>query len=101
MTPKAQRALAGSIKKWEGILCGEIQDLAEKNCPLCAQFIDNDCKGCPVFAKTKKINCAATPHRTQWLPALRKAPYQGGNYAETMAQKRGALAMLRFLESLR
>ena len=88
MDAKTLKALKGSIRKWEGILCGEIEDGGSDNCPLCQLFIENVCRGCPVYAKTKKMGCHWTPY-DEWRRNL-----------DPKKDKRIALRELRFLESL-
>ena len=49
MSKRAEKALRGSIKKWEAIVSGEGCDDADANCPLCLLYHNNDCVKCPVF----------------------------------------------------
>ncbi len=63
MPERTLTALRGSIKKWEGIVAGTIEDKGPDNCPLCQLFIDNDeCAGCPVAAFTGEDGCGDTPY---------------------------------------
>lgn len=97
MTPKAKKALAGSIRKWEGIVAGDTESLGDQNCPLCKLYnTDDGCDGCPVKASTGKDWCSGSPH-TYWLRVTRNNPH---GYAQTPLERRAALKMLRFLESL-
>ena len=65
MNKKTLKALRGSIKKWEGIVKGEVQDEGAKNCPLCVEFYRPDCAGCPVQEETGQEDCADTPY-SKW-----------------------------------
>lgn len=56
-------ALAGSIKKWEDIILGKIEDNGSRNCPLCEKFYSEDCNGCPVKEKTNKTLCSDSPYQ--------------------------------------
>lgn len=47
-----KKALEGSIKKWENIVNMKEGDNGSINCPLCTEFIDDDCEGCPVGEAT-------------------------------------------------
>lgn len=55
-------ALRGSIAKWEAIVDGTGEDLGTSNCPLCHEFYNNGCVGCPVSAATGKPRCGGTPY---------------------------------------
>ena len=101
MTPKAKKALEGSIRKWERIVTGEGVDNGWRNCPLCAAFNkDEDCRGCPVRKSTGKNLCEGTPYE-KWCDAQDEWQNQEWGSAITEKQRKAALAMLRFLESLR
>lgn len=103
MTPRAKKALEGSIRKWERVLTGDAEDRGNLNCPLCKLFNndrtpdDKRCIGCPVEAKTKRDACAGTPY-VRWLKVGGDVPH---GWAYSNPARRAALAMLRFLESLR
>lgn len=56
-----QRAIAkwmrhARAKSFDGI------NLAPCDCPLCAIFFANGCKGCPIARATGKTNCRGTPY---------------------------------------
>lgn len=57
-------ALELSIQKWENIVMGLGEDKGADNCALCVEFLKdmNDCKGCPVEAKTQQMDCINTPY---------------------------------------
>ncbi len=55
-------ALEGSIRKWEGIVAGTMQDEGRDNCPLCDLYWSLDCAGCPVKARSGHAFCANTPY---------------------------------------
>jgi hypothetical protein len=64
---RTKEALAGSIKKWEQIVAGEIADEGAWNCPLCLVFrttfpSESDCYGCPIFENTGEKYCKDTPY---------------------------------------
>jgi hypothetical protein len=66
MDEKTLEALKGSIKKWEDIRDGLIDDKGTRNCPLCKMFsvadpID-DCVGCPIAEAVDDIHCYGTPY---------------------------------------
>lgn len=67
MDARTLKALKGSIKKWEGIVAGTDVDDGDKNCPLCAEFLDQPfkefCEGCPVSAATGLDDCIGTPYQ--------------------------------------
>ena len=62
MNRKTLTALKGSIRKWEKIVAGTGQNEGPNNCPLCALFFHNDCRGCPVYEKTGMVGCLDTPY---------------------------------------
>lgn len=88
MDAKTLKALRGSIKKWEGIVAGTMEDYGEDNCPLCKLFLKQNCEGCPVYARTHHEGCYETPYR-ETLKADGKEEYD-----------RLAQAELDFLKSL-
>ena len=94
MTPKAKKALQGSINKWIKIVRGTGTDEGHENCPLCLIYKspkegvrDLHCKGCPIFQKTGLRWCGGTPYDE----------YYGGESDEQLAI---AVKELRFLQSL-
>ena len=66
-TPTAE-ALELSIRKWELIDAGMIEDLAHVNCALCKRFYNRNkapghsCDGCTVQAQTGRPCCGGTPY---------------------------------------
>jgi hypothetical protein len=88
MNARTLKALHGSIIKWAKIVAGTGVNHGSTNCPLCKLFLDNDCKGCPVFIKTGLNSCIDTPYE---------------DYIESSSLKaraRHALAELKFLTKL-
>lgn len=81
MSPIAEKALRGSIRKWTKIVNGTGVDNGSENCPLCKEFLDDSCHGCPVRRLTGKPGCNGTPY----------------NYNELVDRD---LAMLNFLKAL-
>jgi hypothetical protein len=105
MSKRALRALRGSIRKWEAIVARTGVDEGSMNCPLCAAYIDADCRSCPVLAKTHRQLCDGTPYR-----AFRKHQFvvhHAGGFARHWESVPGcgtctrlANAELKFLKSL-
>jgi len=69
LTKKAARALRGSIKKWEGIVAGTIEDEGPDNCPLCKAYMVSflNCGNCPLAVfdpdqGPERGGCAGTPY---------------------------------------
>lgn len=63
MKPATLKALRGSIKKWQGIRAGTMEDLGADNCPLCKLFLSREyCSGCPVAGKTGQDSCNGSPY---------------------------------------
>jgi len=56
-------ALKKSIEKWEKIVAEEGEDRGGENCALCELFAEDECVGCPVYAKTGKTDCKGTPYK--------------------------------------
>ena len=73
MDKKTSVAIAGSIKKWEGIVALTIGDRGMVNCPLCKVFYNHTedgaegCDGCPV--KEKRASRSAMARRMSIGPA--------------------------------
>ena len=59
-------ALKGSIEKWEAIVAGTGEDRGGLNCPLCAEFGNAKCGGCPVADAVEEEWCNGTPYE-QWM----------------------------------
>lgn len=89
-------ALKGSIAKWEAIVAGTGEDHGSVNCPLCTEFIDKDCKDCPIKQATKAIWCGKTPY----MAFAREAYMQRTSRATTPELVALAQAELDFLRSL-
>ena len=69
LSARQAAALRGSIRKWEMIVDGLIEDEGSDNCPLCQLYAtqaaietDTECRGCPVMTATGKNNCDDTPY---------------------------------------
>lgn len=86
-------ALQGSIAKWEGIVAGTMTDERDENCPLCHVFKQNHCIGCPVRARSGRINCNDTPY----VGCILAEDEYGG---ESEEYRKAAQAELDFLRSL-
>ena len=73
MNKATEKALRGSMRKWELIVVGEGSDEGYKNCPLCAEFFEEpECYGCPVSAKTGLGCCDGTPYEVWHKVYLRE-----------------------------
>ena len=98
MNPKTLKALKGSIKKWEGIVAGDVIDEGYKNCPLCQLFSQRNemlsCEGCPVSEKTGVDACQKSPYE-EWDKAEGQF-----HTADNPKRLRAAKAELRFLKRL-
>ena len=78
MDKSTEKALMGSIKKWEKIILGESADNGIDDCPLCIKFHSSysetengGCSDlCPVKARTKADFCRRSPYR-KWMDAYR------------------------------
>lgn len=65
-TAEQNRALKGSIRKWEKIVLGTGYDEGIKNCPCCKKWYDYiGCFGCPISAFTGVGVCYNSPY-TLW-----------------------------------
>lgn len=106
MSKRAEKALRGSIKKWEGIRYRGERDMGIENCPLCQLYCKPEekfCKPiCPVKRKTGRDLCRGTPY-DRWLNEIRRLMRGTGvveRRAVTPKQRRIATRMIKFLRSL-
>jgi hypothetical protein len=97
MNARTLKALRGSIKKWEAIVAGTGVDQGTDNCPLCEEFFDDWCKGCPVNDASGN-SCNGTPYE-----AWEEAHYDPGIYFNdrTIKDDDSAIAAVLELEFLR
>ena len=65
MNERTREALKGSIQKWENIAYNHGGDRGVMNCPLCHEFYNRQCSGCPVRDKVRRTGCMGTPF-TRW-----------------------------------
>ncbi len=103
MNKTTLKALKGSIKKWEGVAAGKLQDRGATNCPLCVEFMSSafgHCVGCPVREKTGKDFCQHTPYWKWVRGTTYSREDDSGRTANTAKQKELAKAELKFLKSL-
>ena len=108
MTKKALTALKLSIEHWERLSTGkrergEVPDAI--NCALCQQFnlnvrYDEECKGCPIYTKTKEPYCYNTPYKHANLMALDVHGDYIDSKLRTKKFKDAAKVQLEFLKSL-
>lgn len=110
MTKTAERALRGSIRKWDSIAKGSGVDRGSQNCALCQEYLyrATDCSGCPVAAKTGQQHCEGTPYE-QWCRERSGRVYhyaEDGDYMKTgyaigdEDSRKIAEAEVKFLKSL-
>lgn len=100
MNKRTLKALQDSIKKWEMIRAGELEDEGCLNCPLCTLFHSNTgrdthCEGCPVKEKSGKPYCFGTPY-TKWQNLCLDNAW----FADTPQKKAQATREITFLKSL-
>lgn len=101
MDAKTERALRASVRKWKKIAAGDMGSDGAENCPLCKLFLDNDCRGCPVFQLTRKQWCESTPYDVwQVLPASDTTTADDGERVNTEVSRRVAEAEHSFLKAL-
>lgn len=70
MDERTLEALRGSIAKWEGIVAGTVRNEGSSNCPLCQLYINDNCKGCPVFREARIGACRDTPFEVYIVEAV-------------------------------
>lgn len=73
MDKRTLKALHGSIRKWIKIATWKGGDEGSDNCPLCGEFLDNDCGECPIAMKTCEEYCFNTPYRN-WCKEFEALP---------------------------
>ena len=93
MNKKTLKALKGSIQKWEKIVAGDGIDEGINNCPLCKEFYEDDCIGCPVDHNV----CSSTPY-PEWC--IHQEKHHNSYRAECSTCKTIAIKELNFLKSL-
>lgn len=99
MSPETLEALRGSIAKWRAIVDGTGNDDSVHNCPLCQQFYDKDCRGCPVYDRSGIRCCVGTPY-VAWCKLFGSDTLPAGKIAYSHETKVAAQAELDFLISL-
>jgi hypothetical protein len=106
-------AFLGSIKKWERIVAGEIDDGGSSDCPLC-QIFPGCCSSedswiscvdvegveyCPIYFKTTSPGCLGTPYKA-WTSYFSDVEYENAWLVHNTVTKRLAQNMLDFLVNL-
>lgn len=95
-------ALQASIAKWERNAEAKTpsQYLVDwRDCPLCLLFFHDDCKGCPVAAKTGEEECVGSPYGAAHR-AWENWPTHGDSKGPAYAAHTAARAEVAFLKSL-
>lgn len=98
---QVRKALQGSIKKWNKIAAGKLEDEGIHNCPLCKIFHSRHvpwgakCRGCPVEVNTGRPGCYGTPY-DEWIGAGGRST----GLANTLYLQMVALKEVAYLESL-
>ena len=54
------------IDKWQKIVEGVAYNRGRYDCPLCVEYLQHRCKGCPIYEDTGRVTCIATPF-TAWI----------------------------------
>jgi hypothetical protein len=88
MDKKTLAALKRSIKKWKRNAAGKPAKTGCADCPLCVLFWEDNCRGCPVYKHTGRIDCRETPYVQEALFL------QGENFVKNSQKE------VEFLESL-
>ena len=102
MDKRTLKAMHGSIRKWIKIATWEGGDEGINNCPLCAQFFDGGCDGCPIAIKTGQKACFSSPYQ-EWRRAFILADELDDSYNDFVfnpASQRAAEKMTLFLIDL-
>lgn len=55
------------VEKWNPIALGCEQDRGIINCPLCQEYFENACVGCPVREATGQHCCNDTPYEHMYI----------------------------------
>ena len=87
MRASTEKALRGSILKWQKIVKGTGVDLGAENCPLCMKFMDDDifdCGRCPV-ALAGHDSCQDTPYEL-YADLVNYGKFATTNDAKVVAQ---------------
>lgn len=102
MSKMTLRRLRWSIAHWDRLRTGKLrrgEAPYASNCALCRAYIDKDCVGCPVSARTGITGCGGTPyHKAESIWS--KHAWFGNNGAWSKAFSRAAEKEYQFLVSL-
>lgn len=99
MNKRTLTALQGSIAKWEAIVAGTGVDQSSSNCPLCHEFFNGGCRGCPVAAATRAEFCNDTPYE-EWAHVVPYNDQREGRAATNRKTRAIAKREVKFLRSL-
>jgi hypothetical protein len=105
-------ALCRSVWKWWGVAFGNMPEISDTDCPLCALFLRSlrdaaDCDGCPINESSARY-CKGTPYG-EWVVhglELRFFGAWGGNVwrngiSSSPVAQRAAIAFYFWLQALR
>lgn len=94
MSKLNERLILKSIKHWEEMRDDPSSSApTSRTCPLCTEYIEKDCEGCPIAVKTRIPFCYDTPYDDAWEAWLTSAKYPS-------TWRKAATAEIRFLRSL-
>lgn len=94
MSKLNERLLLKSIKHWEEMRDNpRSSEPTSRTCPLCTEYIEKDCEGCPIAVKTRIPFCYDTPYDEAY-----KAWEAHAEYPATW--HKAATAEIGFLRSL-
>ena len=96
MNRVTKKALKESIAHWRRLATGTqttSEDIGSENCALCMEFLENDCRDCPIRRKTGRRYCSRSPY-----DSVEKTRMKYGLYSKEFRYR--ARQMLAFLERL-
>lgn len=99
----AAEALAASIVHWRAnAVAATPWDASAKaeDCALCGLFLEGECRGCPVMARTREVTCKGSPFVAASL-ALQEWRVAASDEGAGRVFRAAAVAEAAFLEGLR
>jgi hypothetical protein len=97
MDSVTRKAWRGSVWKWIKIAFFRGVNNGTANCPLCSQYFEYNCFGCPVMKQTGNTQCSESPY-DQWRSL--NEDWQEEWKVYTSRQQWAAIKELLFLLSL-